>query len=276
MKLHLISKIKYFMFIKFLFLSLFTFANAQTDVVTLSQNVGTIIDVHENRYYRIFPQEKGFKNAQLTKISKDNYRINFEKVINRKPLVRSQIIDIEEFNRLKSKIEAKGQFSKNDRIAMYKGMDFLRAEKIINEIDTPQYIVIKYSKQKVLKGTLISVSENNLYVQTPTSVELVNLSNIDEIKYRIKTDKYNFLKPYIYTFTGVSGLLFANLYNNQRPAVLNDYGILRKDLVRYRQLFGIVLGLIFSGEVFDAVATLLTAKESVILSEAEFDRKNKK
>ena len=101
-----------------------------------------------------------------------------------------------------------------------------------------------------------------------------NLENLDKIQYRITTDKYNFLRSYIYTFTGLSGLAVANVYNNQRPTVLNDYGIPRKDLVRYRQLFGIVIGLIFSSEVFDAVATLLTPTESVILSEAEFDRKN--
>ena len=262
------------MILKFLLFLLFNTINAKTDVVVLSQNVGTIIDVHENRYYRIFPDEKGFKNAQLIKISKNQYKINFEKVIRRNPLIRSQIIDTKEFNRLKTIIDIKGPFNKKDRIEMYKGMDFLQAEKIINEIELPQYIVIKYSKQNILKGTLVRVSKNNLYVQTPTSIEFVNLEEIDEIKYRKKTEKYNFLKPYILTFTGISGLLAANLYNNQRPIILNDYGIPRKDLVRYRQLFGIVLGLIFSGEVFDAVGTLLTPKESVILSEAEFDRKN--
>jgi len=262
------------MFKRFLFILFLTFLNAHTNVVMLSQNVGTIIDVHENRYYRVFPDEKGFKNAQLIKISKNQYRINFEKVIKRKPLVKSQIINEEEFNRLRNLIEIKGLFSNEDRIAMYKGMDFLRAEKIVNEIEKPQFIIIKYSKQKTLKGTLLRVEENNLYVQTPTSVEFVNLEQIDEIRYRKKTDKFNFLKPYILSFTGISGLLSANLYNKQRPVILNDYGIPRKDLVRYRQLFGIVLGLIFSSEVFDAVGTLLTPKESVILSEAEFDRKN--
>jgi hypothetical protein len=262
------------MIFRFLIYFFFSIISAQTDVVILSQNVGSMIDVHENRFYRIFPSEKGFKNAQIIKISRDNYRINFEKIIDKKSIVRSEIIDREEFDRLKNKVDLKGVFRKKDRIAMYKGMDFLRAEKIINEIEIPQYILIKYSKQKILKGTLVNVLDNNLYVQTPTSVEFVNLEKVDEIRFRKKTDKFNYLKPYIYTITGIGGLLSANLYNNQRPVVLNDYGIPRKDLVRYRQLFGIVLGLIFSSEVFDAVATLLTSKESVVLSEAEYDRKN--
>ena len=38
---------------------------AQTDIVSLSDKVGTEIDLDENRFYRIFPKEKGFINAQI-------------------------------------------------------------------------------------------------------------------------------------------------------------------------------------------------------------------
>jgi hypothetical protein len=262
------------MYLKFFLIIFCSFSYSRTDIIILSNSVGTIIDIHENRYYEIFPSEKGFKNAQIIKLSDDKYRVNFEKIIKRKSVVRSEIIDNNEFERLKGLVDEKGTFSKKDRIAMYKGMDFLRAEKIINEIEKPQFITLKYSRNKFLKGTLVKVSDNNLYVQTPTSVEFVNLENVDLIKFRKITDRYNFLKPYIRVITGLGGLFSANLYNKQRPIVLNDYGIPRKDLVRYRQLFGIVMGLIFSSEVFDAVATLLTPMESVILSEAEFDQKN--
>ena len=31
----------------------------QVEVIILSKNVGTEIDEHENRFYRIFPEEKG-------------------------------------------------------------------------------------------------------------------------------------------------------------------------------------------------------------------------
>ena len=255
----------------FLFIS---FIYSKTDVVVLSQNVGTIIDVHENRFYRIFPNEKGFKNAQFIQLSKTVYKVSFTKIIDKKTVIDSLILNKIEFEKLQNKVNSKPIFTKKDRTAMYKGMDFLKAEEIILDIKKPQYVVLNYSRGKTLKGTLKRVFENKLYVQTPTSIEFVNLENLDKIQYRITTDKYNFLRSYIYTFTGLSGLGVANVYNNQRPTVLNDYGIPRKDLVRYRQLFGIVIGLIFSSEVFDAVATLLTPTESVILSEAEFDRKN--
>ena len=66
----------------------------------------------------------------------------------------------------------------------------------------------------------------------------------------------------------------ARLYNSQRPATYNEYGIPRNDIGTYRQIFGIVIGLIFSGEVFDAVRTLLTPKDTIILSEAEYEKEN--
>ena len=50
---------------------------------------------------------------------------------------------------------------------MYEGMDFLRVEKIINEIPKPQFIKIKHSKNKKLKGTLLKVEDNILYIQGP-------------------------------------------------------------------------------------------------------------
>ena len=42
----------------------------QTQIVILSSNVGTEIDEHENRFYRIFPKEKQLINAQFIKIGK--------------------------------------------------------------------------------------------------------------------------------------------------------------------------------------------------------------
>ena len=48
----------------------------------------------------------------------------------------------------------------------------------------------------------------------------------------------------------------------------------RTDIAFYRYLNGIILGLIFSSEVFDAVSTLLTSSDTIILSEAEYNEEN--
>ena len=66
----------------------------------------------------------------------------------------------------------------------------------------------------------------------------------------------------------------ASLYNAQRPVTYNEHGIPRKDLSAYHQIFGTIIGLIFSSEVFDAISTLLTPTDTIILSEAEYEKEN--
>ena len=55
---------------------------AQTEVIIISDNVGTEIDEHENRFYRVFPEEKGLIDAQIVRINENKYRILVVKNIN--------------------------------------------------------------------------------------------------------------------------------------------------------------------------------------------------
>ena len=247
---------------------------AQTEVIILSDNVGAEIDEHENRFYRVFPEEKGLVDAQIVRINENKYRILVVKNVDGKITKVRRYIDQNEFDTLKKYVDLQPRFTEKEKIAMYEGMDFLRAEKIVNEIPRPQFVVLKYSGKKKLKGTLFNVEDNVLYIQTPTTIEMVSLNNLDKLSYRTVLGEYEYLRPYIYGASGATGLALARLYNTQRPTLYNDFGIPRNDLIRYTQLLGIVIGLIFSSEVFDAVSTLLTPAETIILSEAEYESKN--
>ena len=55
--------------------------SAGIEIVILSVNVGTEIDEHENRFYRIFPEEKGLVDAQVIRLDEGNYRIDIVKNI---------------------------------------------------------------------------------------------------------------------------------------------------------------------------------------------------
>jgi hypothetical protein len=255
-------------------LILFGGLNAQTDVIIISDNVGAEIDEHENRFYRIFPEEKGLVDAQIVRIDENNYRILVVKNVDGKITKVRRYINQDEFDTLKQYVDIQPRFTEEEKIAMYEGMDFLRAEKIVNEIPRPQFVVLKHSGKKKLKGTLFNVEDNVLYIQTPTTIEMVSLNNLDKLSYRTTLGEYEYLRPYIYGTSGATGLALARLYNSQRPTLYNDFGIPRNDLIRYTQLFGIVIGLIFSSEVFDAVSTLLTPAETIILSEAEYESQN--
>ena len=247
---------------------------SQTEICIISKNVGTEIDKHENRFYRVFPKEKGLVNAQIIKVDEKKYRIDIVKEINNKITKVNRYIKQTDFDQLKIKIDAQPILTEALIAEMYDGMDFLRAEKIINEIPKPQYVILRYSNNKKLKGTLFKVEDNLLYIQTATSIEKVSLDVLDKMSYRQTIDDFDSLRPYAFLMTGLSGFMMASLYNSQRPIIYNDNGIPRNDIGAYRQIFGTVIGLIFSSEVFDAISTLLTPTETIILSEAEYEKEN--
>ena len=247
---------------------------AQTIVAIVSEKVGAEIDIHENRFYRIFPNEKGFINAQIINVGEGKFRISIVKKIDGKDTRVRRYIDQIEFEKIQQKIEQLPVFTKERKIEMYEGMDFLRVEKIINDIPKPQFITIKHSANKKLKGTLLKVENNILHIQGPSLVEKISLSSLDKISYRQSFGKYDKYKNYFFVGTGILGLIGAYGYNSQRAVIYNDYDIPRNDIVFYRYLNGIILGLIFSSEVFDALSTLLTSSETIILSEAEYNEEN--
>ena len=261
------------------FIIVFFFLNLQNvfgqiEIVILSSNVGTEIDEHENRFYRIFPKEKQIINAQFIRISEEKYRIDVVKKINGKINKVNRYINQNEFDRLKVHVDNQPVLTKELVTAMYEGMDFLRAEKIVNEIPKPQFVILRHSKNKKLSGTLLNVDDNTLYIQTATTIEKIELNKIDRFSYRSSLGNFDYLRPYTFFVTGLTGFAMASLYNAQRPVTYNEYGIPRKDLSAYRQIFGTIIGLIFSSEVFDAISTLLTPTDTIILSEAEYEKEN--
>ena len=243
----------------------------QIEIVILSSNVGTEIDEHENRFYRIFPKEKQIINAQFIRIGEEKYRIDVVKKINGKINKVNRYVNQNEFDNLKVHVDNQPVLTKELVTAMYDGMDFLRAQEIVNEIPKPQFVILRHSKNKKLSGTLLNVDDNTLYIQTATTIEKIELDKIDRFSYRSSLGNFDYLRPYTFFVTGFT---MASLYNAQRPVTYNDYGIPRKDISAYRQIFGTIIGLIFSSEVFDAISTLLTPTDTIILSEAEYEKEN--
>ena len=260
----------------FCFMFLLGYVYSQTSVAIVSEKVGTEIDIHENRFYRIFPDEMGFISAQIIDTGNGNFRITIVKQIQGMETTVRRYIDQDDFQKIQNRIDQLPDFTKERKIEMYEGMDFIRAEKIIIDIPKPQFVVIKHGDNKKIRGTLLKVEDNVLYVQGPSLIEKISLSDVDRISYRQSLGKYNKYKNYFFVGTGILGFIGAYGYNSQRAVLYNDYNIPRNDIVFYRYLNGIILGLIFSSEVFDAVSTLLTSSETIILSEAEYNEENYK
>jgi len=237
---------------------------SQNEVVILSPRVGTIIDVHENIFYRVFPKVRNFISAQIYFSSDVRYKVRF--VVNRKGKrkIFEKKMSLRQFVRFQNKVNAQPEFTEKAREIMYAGMDFLRAAEIIKDLPKPQYVKVVHNNNKRLRGTLISFENNTISIQTPRTVENINLDYVELISYRLSDNEFLGLKPYIYALSGTIGLSMAKLYNNQRSPRLDESW--------YYRFYGITAGLIFSGELYEALSTVLTPTETFILSQEEYEQ----
>ena len=111
---------------------------------------------------------------------------------------------------------------------------------------------------------MVSFENNIVHVQTGRSLEKIDLDNVELISYRLSDNEFLGIKPYIYTLSGAIGLRVAALYNSQRSPRLDESW--------YYRFYGIALGLIFSGELYDALSTMLTPTETFILSQEKYEQ----
>ncbi|MAV71183.1 MAG: hypothetical protein CMG04_10830 [Candidatus Marinimicrobia bacterium] len=237
------------------------------EIYVLSPRVGTEIDIHENRYYRIFPFEKGFINAQFIEYKPNEYRVKIVKEVMGAKVLRTATISTKKFRQLQDHVNSQKEITEEALEEMYKGMHFLQADKIINKIPKPQYVKVKYTDKHYLSGTLLDYVDEVLFIQTPFRIEKINLNQIKQISYRTNIENFVDYKAMFYIGSAAAGLALSEVYNRQRFP--------QKDVGWYNRFYGISLGLIFSGEIFDAFSTLLSSKSTFILDEEEYEKQRK-
>ena len=249
---------------KFIFFIFCSYLNGQGEIQVLSPRVGTEIDVHENRFYRIFPREKGFVSAQIISMNTNEFRVKIIKEIEGEKIQKTATITMRKFIELQTHVNKQPELTDEALKELYQGLHFLQAEKIVTEIPKPQFVQIQHSGGKNLKGTLLSFEKDQLNIQTPTNIESILLEQMESISYRENIVYHGRLRPYILALSGLIGFSGGQIYNLQRNP--------KADIRWYNRFYGIIIGLIFSGEMFDAVSTLLTPKETFILAEDEYER----
>ena len=237
---------------------------SQNEIVILSPRVGTIIDIHENLFYRIFPKVRNFISAQIYEVSDLKYSVRIVANKRGKRKIYEKKMSLKQFTRFQNKVNLQPEFTKEAREVMYAGMDFLRASKIIKGLPKPQYVKVVHNNNKRLGGTLISFENNIISIQTASAIEKINLDYVELISYRLSNNEFLGLKPYIYAISGIMGLNMATLYNSQRSP--------RLDEIWYYRFYGITAGLIFSGELYKALSTILTPTETFVLSQEKYEQ----
>ena len=174
----------------FTLLLLFVCGYSQEEVVILSPRVGTIIDIHENRFYRIFPKVKKFYSAQIYLTSALKYKVRIVVTRKGKQKIYEKKMSLKQFTRFQNKVNAQPEFTLQAREIMYAGMDFLRASQIITDLPKPQYIKIIHNGNKRLRGTLVSFENDIVNVQTGRSLEKIDLDNVELISYRLSDNEF--------------------------------------------------------------------------------------
>jgi len=87
---------------------------------------------------------------------------------------------------------------------------------------------------------------------------------LESISYRLSTADVLVLKPIIRYVSTIIGLGFGEYWNEQRNPELDQRW--------YYRFFGITGGLIVSGEIYDAIATMISPTETFALTESEFNK----
>ena len=117
-----------------LFIFLFSLISAKNEVVILSPKVGTEIDIHENRFYRIFPNVKGFVNAQIISISDKQYRVRYVTSRRRKKKTYDKPLSLKRYVAMQNYVNRQPDFTEEARIAKYSVMNFLLDAEIISDL----------------------------------------------------------------------------------------------------------------------------------------------
>ena len=135
---------------------------AQGEVQVLSPRVGTEINVHENRFYRIFPREEGFVSAQIIAMEPNQLRVNIIKEIRGKKVQKTATFSMRKFIELQTHVNSQPELTDEALNKLYKGMHFLQAATIVSKIPKPQFVKLKYSGGKKIKGTLLTFENEQI------------------------------------------------------------------------------------------------------------------
>ncbi|MBT3496472.1 MAG: hypothetical protein HN657_00635 [Candidatus Marinimicrobia bacterium] len=249
----------------FIFCLLAGWAFAQNDIIILSPKVGSVIDAEENQFYEIFPKIKQFVSAQIFMNEDAHYEARIVHFKKRKRITITQSITMKSFVALQNYVNQQPLFSDENR--KKKGIDvfYLRAPKILDEMEKPQYVQMQIANHPKIKGTLMAYRNDSIYVQTHIQMEKFSNTELESISYRLSRREYLSLKPIIRTVTAIIGLGLSEFMNEQRHPEI--------DLKWHNRFLGLVAGMLVSGEIYDALATLIIPTETFALRETE-NKKN--
>ncbi|MBL7013423.1 MAG: hypothetical protein ISR83_03305 [Candidatus Marinimicrobia bacterium] len=237
---------------------------AQNQVILLSPKVGSVIDVDENEFYGIFPNARGFESAQIFMGDGQIYEARIVQSKRGKYFTTSKFIPMKEYAKLQVSVNSQPELTEERRELIKENLFYLRVPEILEDIEKPQYVKLKIVGGKKIKGTLVAFKDDTVHVQTAIKMLHLDIHELESISYRLSTRDVLVLKPIIRSVSAIIGLGFGEYWNEQRNPELDQRW--------YYRFFGITGGLIVSGEIYEAIATMISPTETFALTESEFNK----
>jgi len=234
------------------------------EIVPLSAKVGTTVDAEENIIFGIFPAVIGFESAQVFALPDNTYQIKIVYLKSGRKNIETLNYTFDEFISLKHMVDRQPAITAADRQAIYENLTYLRTSEILEDIPTGQFVIVKHTSGKKIRGILLPSVNHHLQVQTPVQVLDFPYHQVSGIAYResFKT-RYGWRK-WIYAAGALTGLGLAEIWNGYTEPV--------PEMGWHYRFMGVLLGLLGGREMYEAVNILTSPKTHFSLSPEEVQR----
>ncbi len=233
--------------------------SAQTgEIVSLSENVGTVIDLEENYFYGVFPDIDGFESAQFYEVNPDLYIARVVAMDYSRRKVIQKKYDLRGFFDIQTYVGQQPMITEEDRANAGIDISFLHGDKILSEIETGTKVTIRRKKGLWISGSLLFYEDHILHLKTLWGKRTVPIYDIKRIAYRESVIDRTSWKPYIYGVTAALGVSAAEAWTQSR-----DH---RTEIVWFHRSVGVVGGLFFAPQLYRKINVIFTPKKSYTLA----------
>ena len=191
----------------------FSFVLCQNpDIIELTKHVGYTLDAEENKYYQVFNDISNFESAQFFQLEPDIIEARISYLEYTRIKISRKRMDLKFFVDLQLRLNNMPKITEEIRESFRKNLTYLRTKDILTNIPLGQYVEVRHISGHRIKGTLLSFNRDRLYIQTPVSVKVVNITSMERITYREKIIDRPEWQKLIYSSAAVAGLLMMELW----------------------------------------------------------------
>jgi len=217
-----------------LFLLLNGLSAQSGEVVPLSPKVGSTISAPENRYYRIFPDIKGFESAQIFDIGNERYSIRIVWYDHGRMRVTKRTWNLRTFVEIQTRVGE--TIPPSDRLPKEESLEQEGANTInYSDLSLHSEILIKPVKGRRFTGTILSHESNKLTLQTWKTQRTIHIKDIVSVTILDTSYDQSFWLKVVYGFSGLVGVGFAES--------LNSVANVKGDRRWYNRFLGLSFGL---------------------------------